>query len=129
MLDERTGAFRYTPYADATGSDTIKFRITGVYGITSSIGTTTIVVEEEDDAPVGACALEGPNTLPYALAYNLSFGILPEPGAGIEAWAAVLDNDPSTSMTQYRNTLDSLERLWSGRGSSIPKCRLGSAGE
>ena len=135
LLDERTGAFRYTPYADATGSDTIKFRITGVYGITSSIGTTTIVVEEEDDAPVGACALEGPNTLPYALAYNLSFGILPEPGAGTEAWAAVLDNDPSTSMTQYRNTLDSLERLWSEAALSastmlsqpVPKSDAGAA--
>jgi VCBS repeat-containing protein len=51
ITDPVTGAFTYTPNANANGTDTFQFQVTDSHGVTSAMKTVTVTINPVNDVP------------------------------------------------------------------------------
>ena len=55
LTDASTGAFTFTPFPDANGSDTFTFKVTSG-SVDSNVGTIAVTIEPQNDAPLAVDA-------------------------------------------------------------------------
>ncbi len=88
LVDAATGAYSYTPHANAEGSDSFTFTAADSHG-TSSAATITITITPENDVPVAG-----------ADSYSVTeAGTLNQPAAGVLANDTDIDVGASLSVT------------------------------